>query len=583
MASLLSSSRLGNVSPTSLVKSASSLQTTINDYNDKIQAAQFSTDHSDTSYAAYKAYLTQRISTLQASGTISNLSKAVSLNTALNSATSSNASYNIDQITIQMMAGNATDQAKLDYLTGTVLNNPIIQGDQTLYTKYEKQAYDLQQSIQYQAQVQQNAAITQQNAEATAQAQGYKSSNDMIDSAWKTVQGAYGTGDTKDIKTATSAFISTIKQVSPNTQIPSGAGSSLAIAHLGYMMAKIGNYEQIAAAEPNTPTGVSAAASAEGMRYSTEFYNALSFAAAPQQLFSPQSGPNGVVTQKENAITGYKPQVMKTQFGDITVQVPQSQGNNETVYHQMVTGNATQKAEFNNKLYNTLGLKLDSSTGNYEITQQTPQWFKNQVKVDGQSVGAEFQVIPTAKGFQFITGLSGDSFGVSFDSKGLPGLFKQDTNGNWAHVGGAYGFNDKAGGGLQTAMQLPSEGTKAVVGHIIQNMFGTPGQPRMTQRAGGGFNFTDATGKAISAARYAQLTGQQFRGLLNTMATRGDAGAQQTLGFVGNDMRYDPTKISQGNNASVYNSMTWGVEPNARVSAPNTSGGGLTLPSGFKL
>lgn len=53
--------------------------------------------------------------------------------------------------------------------------------------------------------------------------------------------------------------------------------------------------------------------------------------------------------------------------------------------------------------------------------------------------------------------------------------------------------------------------------------------PVMQQRAGGGFNFTDAQGKAISARTYAALTGNNFNDVLKYMASNGDAGAKGYL------------------------------------------------------
>lgn len=85
------------------------------------------------------------------------------------------------------------------------------------------------------------------------------------------------------------------------------------------------------------------------------------------------------------------------------------------------------------------------------------------------------------------------------------------------------------------------------------------------QRADKGYNFTDPSGRPISAAAYASVKGIPFRTLLETMAKGGDAGAKQALGFVGNDFGYDPRKI--GNAASIYNNLVWGTGRTA--AAPN--------------
>ncbi len=89
------------------------------------------------------------------------------------------------------------------------------------------------------------------------------------------------------------------------------------------------------------------------------------------------------------------------------------------------------------------------------------------------------------------------------------------------------------------------------------------------QRAGGGFNFTNASGQPISAAQYATSKGIAFRDLLQTMANAGDKGAASALGFVGNDYGYDPRKI--GGNANLYNSLVAGT---GRAVSNGGAGGG---------
>lgn len=84
--------------------------------------------------------------------------------------------------------------------------------------------------------------------------------------------------------------------------------------------------------------------------------------------------------------------------------------------------------------------------------------------------------------------------------------------------------------------------------------------PSIQQRADKGFNFQDATGRAISAAAYSKLTGVPFRELLQQMANKGDRGAARALQFVGNDYGYNPNKV--GNNSGVINllnNLLWGV------------------------
>lgn len=86
----------------------------------------------------------------------------------------------------------------------------------------------------------------------------------------------------------------------------------------------------------------------------------------------------------------------------------------------------------------------------------------------------------------------------------------------------------------------------------------------MTQRTGGGFNINYG-GQAINAAQYAHLTGQDFRTVLQQMASKGDSGAKAALAFVGNDYGYDPTKITTQAQANLYKALTGRT---AKITAP---------------
>jgi hypothetical protein len=67
--------------------------------------------------------------------------------------------------------------------------------------------------------------------------------------------------------------------------------------------------------------------------------------------------------------------------------------------------------------------------------------------------------------------------------------------------------------------------------------------PGSSQRSDGGFNFQNASGQAISARLYAQLTGTSFNTLLKKMAAAGDKGAQDVL--------------KNGGSAKSYKALTW--------------------------
>lgn len=97
------------------------------------------------------------------------------------------------------------------------------------------------------------------------------------------------------------------------------------------------------------------------------------------------------------------------------------------------------------------------------------------------------------------------------------------------------------------------------------------------QRSDKGFNYFDASGKAISAAQYAAAKGLNFRDVLSSAAQQGDKGSQTALSFVGNDFGYDPRKVNSQQLASLYNALVWGTGKQASYT-PNGHPGISTAP-----
>jgi hypothetical protein len=75
-----------------------------------------------------------------------------------------------------------------------------------------------------------------------------------------------------------------------------------------------------------------------------------------------------------------------------------------------------------------------------------------------------------------------------------------------------------------------------------------PAKAFSQQRSGGGYNFQDANGSAISAAKYAQLTGQDLMSVLLKMGQAGDKVAAQTY----NQLKQKPGSVRP---ASIF----WGT------------------------
>lgn len=133
------------------------------------------------------------------------------------------------------------------------------------------------------------------------------------------------------------------------------------------------------------------------------------------------------------------------------------------------------------------------------------------------------------------------------------------------------GFSPTFGGG-----DVPGDST---------NKYAQEATGKATQRAGGGFNFTDPNGNGLSAAQYAKAANIPFRDLLSWMAAKGDTGAKQALQFVGNDYGYNPNTI--GGNGSLYNALVNGVTQyrgsTSNIPGLTQAGQQSALPANLKL
>lgn len=148
MANLSSSVKLGTGSVSSLIKSANTLQTEEANLQDSIMRDQFNNSlRTSSDLTTYANYLKGRIKILQDSGTITNASKALSLNQEIITATHASASADIQRATINVLDGQGTDNQKLDAI-GRAFQRLYAIGDLSAAQAYEQQYYSLSQSIQ---------------------------------------------------------------------------------------------------------------------------------------------------------------------------------------------------------------------------------------------------------------------------------------------------------------------------------------------------------------------------------------------------------------------------------------------------
>lgn len=152
-----------------LLRSAASVRNQLATYQDQLMAYEYSNSaYTDSAYSTYANYLRSRIGSLNAAPSVSNMSKALSLTKALNSATKSNISATIQRENIQVLSGNATLTDKYNVIAQQ-FQRAYANGDLTLAQTLEGQAYSLSQSIQLQQQTAANAQATLAKANATSE------------------------------------------------------------------------------------------------------------------------------------------------------------------------------------------------------------------------------------------------------------------------------------------------------------------------------------------------------------------------------------------------------------------------------
>jgi hypothetical protein len=118
---------------------------------------------------------------------------------------------------------------------------------------------------------------------------------------------------------------------------------------------------------------------------------------------------------------------------------------------------------------------------------------------------------------------------------------------------------------VQAATRRASGGSGGASGYGLGGYVGgaqAAPKANMAQRAGGGFNFTDAGGKPISAAKYAQMTGQSINNVLAQMAKSGDGYAANAYNWLrsiqGTDFANNPQKLYKAANKN-FSALFWGV------------------------
>ncbi len=465
MASLASGIEFGNASPTSLVKSAATLERELASFDD--QEAAITYENSAKTQAdldAYTSYLNGRVSTLTGDGsTISDQTKALTLSQDIVSATHANISADIQRENINLMSTGIAStpsgyQQKMGVVAGEYTRALSI-GDDALAQSLMSQYYSLSQSYQSAVATAASASSTLAKASGTA-----------------TYESEVVTNLTDTLK----SFVGTAKNLSENelnSDLASFAKTNAGT--LGALGVKIQgnqpNYWDVTAgiagaiynakvlqaqAESATNPLVAESYATEAQNYlngSTKFQT-LAGDLTVQQITEAQSNPQ--MFSYDNSTGTYK---MTTQTGYQYMPMTDANGSTSNVlvptYSGMVSKGEANKVLFLSPTQTTemtkLGLNFSENTSGknkgttgdgveVQLNDNAPNWLK---QIAGQ--GSILNMYTQNNGFlQFKAGSTtgqGDAYyTVASDERGLQGVYEHNPDGSIKLAGGDYGFDSSA-------------------------------------------------------------------------------------------------------------------------------------------
>jgi hypothetical protein len=473
MPRLSASQRLGNTNTSALVRSAKSLAAQITVYQDDVQSLTYANSaYTDEAFKTYSDYLTDRINRLNATGSIIDATKAITLTKTLESATHSNVSASITRENIQILTGNATLKDKYNLIVSQFQRAMGI-GDLTLAQTLEKQAYDVDQQIQYQAQEAANAAasLAEANARGGGARGGSSSSSSKVTYEGEVVSNlqeglkyinslARNTSE-KELNTTLRAYA---KQAAPTLN---ALGVNITGNQPNYFDVVYGITGAIynaqvlraqAEADINPLVSRTYATQAEQMLNGGAKFDTLAGKLSVQEIQQAQQDPNMFTydntkgTYIRDIQNGYQYMTFTDSTGKQTTQLvpkysdfansdPGRKAFNEV---QFLT---PQETSMMTKLGLNFTMNKSGTTGEgvqFSITENTPQWLKQILGEKG--VGNMFT---DNSGFVNFKGASssgsGDSYyTVAMDGKGLSGLYEHMADGTTSLVGGDYGFAGQA-------------------------------------------------------------------------------------------------------------------------------------------
>ena len=459
MASLSSSFRVGNASASNLVKTAATVQrelATLQDTEAEYTYANSAKTSADLQ--TYTDYLNSRITSLQSSGTITDITKAQTMQQKVITATHENISADIVRENINLMSQGISGtpagyQDKMNVVAAEY-QRALGVGDsglaQSLFSQYDS----LSQSYQ--------SAVTAASSAASTLSSAATSAN-------VTYQGEVVT----NLESALKSFTGTAKNLSENelnsTLAAWASANSKTMATLGVKInTSQPNYWDVvsgiagaiynakvlqAQAESVTNPLVSATYAQDAQNYltGTTKFSTLAGDLTVQQIAEAQTNPqmfaydSSTGTYKMTIQTGYQYQTMTNADGTQTQQLVPSysgmtqKGQFDKVYFLSPTETAQMTKLGLNFSENTSGTTGDGVQ--VQATENTPGWLKQLIGSNGIA-----NVYSTQNGFLQIkagstSGQGVSSYVIAQDQKGLQGIYEQLPDGTSKLAGGDYGFS----------------------------------------------------------------------------------------------------------------------------------------------
>lgn len=469
MDSLSSGLRLGT-GVSSLLRSANTLTRELQTFKDAQVAQDYAMSaKTDADLATYQSFLEGRISVLQASGSVTDATKAISMQNTLTSAIKANGSANIQRENIQVMAGNATLSDKYNVIVGQYVK-AVNLGDMGLAQSLMSQAYSVSQTIQYQAQTAADARATLAKAGATSTAGAQEHIATNLNSALKQLNADIQRGGAKNFDSTVQKWVdankSTLealgvsipKGVAPNYfDIVNGVAGAIYNAHMLAYQAELpynpdtaqGYYNQAM----SLASGDTKLQTLAGSRTATEIQQAAN---NPGQ-FAYDAATGGL---KQTEQVGY-------QYDQNKNVVPTYSGSIVKIATPQLTAQLGK-----------LGLQFNGTNGQagngqeVQATNQTPQWLRN---ILGDNGITNVFVAPNGSlQFEGDTANGKAIYTIAKDNRGLYGAFQQTPDGQMVHMGGDYGFNQQVNQvvnpkGMQTIHQLANGKTDVLAG-VFSNL-----------------------------------------------------------------------------------------------------------------